>query len=80
MYKNPWNVTQKFERDSSSRTGDIQCQPNFSKAMNRMTHKQEILKYLELMYKHPRNISRKFEKDSSLRTGNITDNLISVRK
>ena len=80
VYKHPKNVSRKFEKDSSSRTGDIiDTLISVRKWGNEQTDRHtKIWNYLKLMYKHPQNVSRKFEKDSSSRTGDIIDTLISV--
>ena len=82
VYKHSKNVSRKFEKYSSSRTGVV-TDNLFS--VRKLGNEQpdthtKIWNYLELVYKDSRNVSRKLEKDSSSRTRDIIDTLISVRK
>ena len=82
MYKHPWNISRKFEKESSSRTGDIiDTLISVRKWGNEQTdRKTKNLKLFKTNIQHPWNISRKFENDSSSKIGDITDNLFLVRK
>ena len=82
VYKHPQNISRKFEKDSSSRTGVITDNLYLVRQWDneQLTDIHEIWNYLKLVYKHPKNVFRKFEKDSSSWTGYINDNLFSVRK
>ena len=68
------NVSKKFQKDISFRTGDINIFVYFqegSKSTNRLTDIQEIQNDLELVQKHPGYVSRRFQKDISSRTKDI---------
>ena len=70
LYKNPRNVSRKFEKDSSSRTGYHDFKKEVRQWTDWQTYKKSEIIF-ELVYKHPRNVSRKFEEDSTPRTGYI---------
>ena len=74
MYRHPRNVSRKFEKASSSRTGDIHCYHNISKEVRQWTDWQTYKKS-EIILNRCRNIQsmspENLKKDSSSRTGDI---------
>ena len=70
VYQHPRNVSMKFEKYISSRTGDIFINvwyQQWIKSNNRLKDIEEMWKYLELVYEHPSNVSKRFQKDISSR-------------
>ena len=75
MQKHPRNVSKNFQKNISTRTGDIPILASFqqvSKSTNRPKDMQKIYNHLEIVYKHLRKVSKKFQKYISSRTGDIS--------
>ena len=69
MQKNPRSASWKFWIDSSSRTGDIHCQHNFSNEVGQwitLTDRQEIWNYLKYCTKLPEMSPENLEKIAHL--------------
>ena len=74
VYQHPRNVSIKNHKEISSRAGHIPKFVGFhqgSMPTTRLTDKQEIQNYLDLLYQHSRNVLKQIQKDISSRTGDI---------
>ena len=83
VHRYPRNVSRKFEKDSSSRTGDIQRCPNFSKEVRQWTGWQTCKKsdtIWNLCTDIPGMFPENLKKIAHLQLKISKDNLISVRK
>ena len=60
MYQHVRNASKKFQKDISSRTGDIPLS-DFGKEANKQTDGQTYMKF-RIICKHPRNVSKNIER------------------
>ena len=68
-------MSQKFQKDNSSKNGYIPIFVQFQSGSNKLTGIQEIHSFFELVCQHPRSVSKNFQKYITSRSG---DNPIFV--